>query len=101
MLRRKAYRTGSQCSCPKISETILPLSKIRGYYEQKLGLCHVAAVVFKTVKGKVVCSDPKKPWVERAKKILDAKKNKSTTAVPTRAAFRSTRLNTAGQQINT
>ncbi|KAK1168646.1 eotaxin-like [Acipenser oxyrinchus oxyrinchus] len=64
--------------CLKVSNTVLPISKIKSQYSQKKdGRCPVDAVVFRTVKEKTVCSDPKKPWVKRV--IKELQKLKTTT----------------------
>ncbi|XP_041118610.1 eotaxin-like [Polyodon spathula] len=61
--------------CLKVSNTFLPISKIKSHYSQKKdGRCPVDAVVFSTVKEKTVCSDPKKTWVKRVIKQLENKK---------------------------
>ncbi|XP_018596644.1 C-C motif chemokine 17-like [Scleropages formosus] len=65
-----------QTCCLKTTDTILPLSKIAGYYSQKAGLCPVDAVVFVTVKNVKICSPPNKLWVKRAVKYFGSKKTK-------------------------
>ncbi|KAG7317736.1 hypothetical protein KOW79_018771 [Hemibagrus wyckioides] len=61
------------CVCLKISNTIVPAIKIKKYYLQKSGLCYITAAVLTTMKGYTVCADPKKAWVMKAMKLVDAK----------------------------
>ncbi|XP_018611683.2 fractalkine-like [Scleropages formosus] len=64
--------------CLKISETRVPVNKLKSYYVQS-GVCSVEAVQFTTVKDKTICSDPSDPWAKRAMQDLDAKKLTKTT----------------------
>nr|XP_015216590.1 PREDICTED: monocyte chemotactic protein 1B-like [Lepisosteus oculatus] len=64
--------------CLKASNTVLQREKIASYHIQKdSGVCLFEAVVFTTIRGVRVCSDPRKPWVKKAMKYVDGK-NKST-----------------------
>ncbi|KAL7835314.1 hypothetical protein SRHO_G00276610 [Serrasalmus rhombeus] len=84
------------CECLKTSSTVLQISKIKSYYVQKSGLCPIDAVVFTTVKGVKICSDPQKPWVKRAMKIVDGRRTTvSSKAIPATTAFIPTRNTTA------
>ncbi|KAG9283475.1 eotaxin-like [Astyanax mexicanus] len=87
------------CKCLRTSNTVLQVQRVKSYYVQKSGLCHVDAVVFTTVRGITVCSDPKKPWVKKAITAVDARTRASlppsSPAVPTKtAASRPTRITT-------
>ncbi|XP_062377357.1 monocyte chemotactic protein 1B-like [Sardina pilchardus] len=64
--------------CPKTTNTVLRQSNITGYHRQERGICPVQAVVFTTVRNIRVCSDPKKPWVKKAVKFIDSKKQQAT-----------------------
>ncbi|XP_049319124.1 chemokine (C-X-C motif) ligand 32b, duplicate 1 isoform X2 [Astyanax mexicanus] len=88
-----------KCKCLRTSNTVLQVQRVKSYYVQKSGLCHVDAVVFTTVRGIAVCSDPKKPWVKKAMTVVDARTKASlppsSPAVPTKtAASRPTRITT-------
>uniref|UniRef100_A0A3B1KGZ3 Chemokine interleukin-8-like domain-containing protein n=1 Tax=Astyanax mexicanus TaxID=7994 RepID=A0A3B1KGZ3_ASTMX len=75
-----------KCKCLRTSNTVLQVQRVKSYYVQKSGLCHVDAVVFTTVRGIAVCSDPKK---------TKASLPPSSPAVPTKtAASRPTRITT-------
>ncbi|KAK7123568.1 hypothetical protein R3I93_021865 [Phoxinus phoxinus] len=62
----------STCPCLKTSKTVLRRENIRSYTVQKAGVCHIAAIVFKKVRG-FTCSNPQLPWVKRAMQYLDEK----------------------------
>ncbi|KAK7118540.1 hypothetical protein R3I94_022131 [Phoxinus phoxinus] len=62
----------STCHCLKLSKTVLRKEMIRSYTVQKAGVCHIDAIVFKTVRGST-CSNPELPWVKRAMQYLDEK----------------------------
>ncbi|KAI4904012.1 hypothetical protein NFI96_021460 [Prochilodus magdalenae] len=91
-----AGEPGGSCVCLRTSGTVLRITNIRSYYVQRAGVCHIDAVVFTTVKGLKICSDPKKPWAERAMKAVDARKKPvSSSVVPVTTGFIPTR-NTTG-----
>ncbi|XP_031416141.1 C-C motif chemokine 2-like [Clupea harengus] len=48
----------------------LPLNRIRGFIEERQGICRLKAVKFITVKGKVVCANPNDQWVKDAKAFI-------------------------------
>ncbi|KAK7123569.1 hypothetical protein R3I93_021866 [Phoxinus phoxinus] len=77
LLAQVACQHGS--CCLKTSKTVLRKEMIRSYTEQKAGVCHIDAIVFKTVRGST-CSNPQLPWVKRAMQYLDEKAaaNKTT-----------------------
>ncbi|KAK6484015.1 eotaxin-like [Huso huso] len=61
----------AKCDCLRLTDTVLRPRRIQGFHEQKKdGRCPVDAVVFTTIKGKKVCSDPTKIWVKEAIKKL-------------------------------
>ncbi|KAJ8394982.1 hypothetical protein AAFF_G00039330 [Aldrovandia affinis] len=68
--------------CLKTSTTTLPREKIKDYYNQKSGICPVDAVIFVTMKGKRICSDPANLWVNKTMKYVDGKKARLRTAIP-------------------
>ncbi|XP_035279286.1 monocyte chemotactic protein 1B-like [Anguilla anguilla] len=57
--------------CLTITDTKVHPKNIVDYTIQKIGLCPVEAVVFRTRKKKTVCSDPGKAWVARAMDKVD------------------------------
>ncbi|KAG5268713.1 hypothetical protein AALO_G00215610 [Alosa alosa] len=73
----------STACCQGTTQTVLRQSNIVGYHRQAVGICPVEAVVFTTVKGIRVCSSPKKPWVKKALKYIDSKKQQATTQTTT------------------
>ncbi|KAB5533115.1 hypothetical protein PHYPO_G00128060, partial [Pangasianodon hypophthalmus] len=87
--------TANPCVCIKIGNVSLPASRIKNYYVQQSGLCHITAVVFKTVKGRTVCADPKNPWAIKAMELVDARRRTgSTTASPVSTASERTVITT-------
>ncbi|KAL2085716.1 hypothetical protein ACEWY4_019036 [Coilia grayii] len=84
--------------CLRTDRTVLSLKNIKDYHMQNVALCPVDAVVFTTVKGIKVCSDPKKPWVKRAVKHFDSMKRQDsavTTQAPSTNATEPARNGTA------
>ncbi|KAK6484014.1 eotaxin-like [Huso huso] len=88
--------------CLKVSNTVLSINQVSSHYlQEKDGRCPVDAVVFSTVKGKIVCSDRKRPWVKRViKQLIENQKQKMTTKIP---VYRSTQEypSTAGNTLVT
>ncbi|MCI4391447.1 hypothetical protein PGIGA_G00134460 [Pangasianodon gigas] len=89
--------TTNPCVCIKTRNVSLHASRIKNYYMQQSGLCHITAVVLKTVKGHTVCADPKNPRVIKAMKLVDARRRTgSTTASPVSTASERTVITTGG-----
>ncbi|KAL6462648.1 hypothetical protein MHYP_G00290700 [Metynnis hypsauchen] len=89
------------CECLRISNTLLRISNIKSYYVQKSGLCATNAVVFTTVKGVQICSDPQKSWVKKAMKAVDGRRTTvSSKAIPETTAFSPTQNTTDDLGIN-
>ncbi|KAG7317737.1 hypothetical protein KOW79_018772 [Hemibagrus wyckioides] len=85
------------CLCIKISNRMVPASRIKSYYLQKSGLCHITAAVLTTMKGGTVCADPKKVWVMKAMQLVDAKRTTgSTTTSAMSTASKRTVITTGG-----
>ncbi|KAK9539067.1 hypothetical protein VZT92_004199 [Zoarces viviparus] len=61
--------------CEVWSNTKVNCNRIRNYTIQTDGDCSINAVVFLTVKGKTICSDPNSGWTKRV--ILKVDKEKS------------------------
>ncbi|XP_066566504.1 monocyte chemotactic protein 1B [Amia ocellicauda] len=66
-----AYNGPPASCCLVVSDTKLKLDRIVNYTLQKKGVCPVDAVVFHTIRGKKVCSDPEKDWVKNAIEKVD------------------------------
>ncbi|KAI1891361.1 hypothetical protein AGOR_G00143020 [Albula goreensis] len=60
--------------CLKTSQTRPPCGRLKGFHSQKKGRCPVDAVVFTTVKGTTICSDPTKRWVKKCKRNIGTRK---------------------------
>lgn len=61
------------CTCVALSNTKVPHTKIKGYTIQKEAICRFSAVVFKTVNGRTICSDPNSDWAKHIIQKLEAK----------------------------
>uniref|UniRef100_A0A3Q3A7S0 Chemokine interleukin-8-like domain-containing protein n=1 Tax=Kryptolebias marmoratus TaxID=37003 RepID=A0A3Q3A7S0_KRYMA len=44
---------------------------LEDYVVQKIGVCKLKAIIFKTVKNRIVCADPNKKWVKKGIKYLE------------------------------
>ncbi|XP_031416062.1 C-C motif chemokine 26-like [Clupea harengus] len=62
--------TQSRACCAQFIKVPLPLERIRGFIEERQGICRLKAVKFITVKGKVVCANPNDQWVKDAKEFI-------------------------------
>ncbi|XP_078266117.1 C-C motif chemokine 20-like [Rhinoraja longicauda] len=72
-LSAAAYR---DC-CLAYSKKQLPQKLISGYVEQKSNeICEIDAIIFYTVRGRVVCADPGHHWVKKALHFLSKKLKK-------------------------
>uniref|UniRef100_A0A8C1Q5E1 Chemokine interleukin-8-like domain-containing protein n=1 Tax=Cyprinus carpio TaxID=7962 RepID=A0A8C1Q5E1_CYPCA len=69
----------SNCLCLKTLNRVPRKENIESYMIQKAGICHIDAILFKTVKGRFICADPQNPVAINARKHMDNKK-KATTA---------------------
>ncbi|XP_043557867.1 C-C motif chemokine 20-like [Chiloscyllium plagiosum] len=68
-----AHSMYSDC-CLGYSKGRLPLRKISGYVEQQSNeICDIDAIIFYTVGGRAVCTDPENKWVKRALRYLSKK----------------------------
>ncbi|XP_056306837.1 chemokine (C-X-C motif) ligand 32b, duplicate 1 [Danio aesculapii] len=93
------------CPCLKTrSDVVLRKANIKSYTTQRAGICHVDAIVFKTVKGITFCADPKQTWVKDAMKSLDKKKaapRPKATAQPINSTFDATSMPNTTSYLNT
>ncbi|XP_041753000.1 C-C motif chemokine 4 [Coregonus clupeaformis] len=64
--------------CMEIKGTTVHRDKIKFYYLQDTAMCNIKAVMFVTVKGIRICSDPSNPWAKKTMQYLN-KKNKPHT----------------------
>ncbi|XP_047444582.1 C-C motif chemokine 20-like [Mugil cephalus] len=72
----------SDC-CLQWSRTKLHPKQIRNYTIQSEGVCPIKAVVFLTVREKIVCSNPETTWVKNAILKVDRKKKVQLDKVAT------------------
>ncbi|XP_062260191.1 eotaxin-like [Platichthys flesus] len=63
----------SDC-CPVVSNTRVPVRKIKTYTIQFGDECPVTAIVFQTELGSRICSDPQSDWAKKAKVMVDEAK---------------------------
>uniref|UniRef100_A0A9J8BPT5 Chemokine interleukin-8-like domain-containing protein n=1 Tax=Cyprinus carpio carpio TaxID=630221 RepID=A0A9J8BPT5_CYPCA len=86
----------SNCPCLKTSNKVYRKEEMENYMTQKAGICHINAILFKTVSGRFICADPIKPWVKRAMECVNNKKKAAeTTARPINSGSTSTLNNTS------
>ncbi|XP_029970032.1 C-C motif chemokine 20 [Salarias fasciatus] len=57
--------------CTRYSKTPMPVKLLTACTPQTdLGACNIKAIIFRTVKNRLVCADPEKRWVKKAMKSL-------------------------------
>uniref|UniRef100_A0A8C5GH67 Chemokine interleukin-8-like domain-containing protein n=1 Tax=Gouania willdenowi TaxID=441366 RepID=A0A8C5GH67_GOUWI len=57
--------------CTRYQKKQVQLNKLKSYVIQEItGYCNMKAVIFRTVKNRWFCADPKKKWVIEAMKSL-------------------------------
>ncbi|XP_067850848.1 C-C motif chemokine 20-like [Heptranchias perlo] len=65
--------SASDC-CLRYSRSRLPFRLISGYVEQQSNeICDIDAIIFYTVGGRAVCTNPDNRWVKTALKLLSKK----------------------------
>uniref|UniRef100_A0A673HZF6 Chemokine interleukin-8-like domain-containing protein n=1 Tax=Sinocyclocheilus rhinocerous TaxID=307959 RepID=A0A673HZF6_9TELE len=64
----------SNCLCLKTSNRVLRKEMIESYMIQKAAVCHIDAILFKTVRGRFICANPLMHWVKRAMEFVDKRK---------------------------
>ncbi|XP_067850847.1 C-C motif chemokine 20-like [Heptranchias perlo] len=63
--------------CLRYSKSRLPLRLISGYVEQQSNeICDIDAIIFYTVGGRAVCTNPESRWVKRTLEFLSKKLEK-------------------------
>ncbi|XP_053293953.1 A-kinase anchor protein 5 [Pleuronectes platessa] len=72
--------------CLGVSNTRVPLWKIKNYTIQFEGVCPFTAIVFQTELGNRICKDPQSDWakkakmkVDEAKRLLEMEQNKKAS----------------------
>ncbi|XP_070302746.1 eotaxin-like [Salvelinus sp. IW2-2015] len=65
---RRPSKVTTNC-CTSVSDTAIKFD-LQGYRIQNSMPPCVNAIIFYTVKGEKICSDPKSPWVDKRKKGL-------------------------------
>uniref|UniRef100_A0A8C2G9C5 Chemokine interleukin-8-like domain-containing protein n=1 Tax=Cyprinus carpio TaxID=7962 RepID=A0A8C2G9C5_CYPCA len=77
----------SNCPCLRTSNQVPRKKDIENYMIQKAGICHIDAILFKTVSGRFICADPLKARREIPMEFVDKKKKAvKMTAHPINAA---------------
>uniref|UniRef100_A0A8C1CC16 Chemokine interleukin-8-like domain-containing protein n=1 Tax=Cyprinus carpio carpio TaxID=630221 RepID=A0A8C1CC16_CYPCA len=77
----------SNCPCLKTSNWVPRKEQIESYMIQKAPICHIDAVLFKTVSGRFICADPIKARRKKPREFVDKKKKAvKMTAHPINAA---------------
>ncbi|XP_075340367.1 uncharacterized protein LOC142399525 [Odontesthes bonariensis] len=61
------------CPCLRWSPTQIHVDKILNYTIQREGICSITAIMFQTVRGKTICSDPETKWTKKAMQKVDSK----------------------------
>ncbi|XP_059200456.1 monocyte chemotactic protein 1B-like [Centropristis striata] len=71
---------GQASCCLKLSQTRIHRDYIKSYYKQYEGVCPITAVVFITIRGKRICSDPNSVWAKTTMVFLYGKDTKTKHA---------------------
>ncbi|XP_062285445.1 monocyte chemotactic protein 1B-like [Scomber scombrus] len=64
---------GIASCCRTVSNTQIHREQLKSYYVQHKTSCPLHAVVFTTMRGKRICSDPEKVWTSTSMAFLDGK----------------------------
>ncbi|XP_068427598.1 monocyte chemotactic protein 1B-like [Clinocottus analis] len=76
MVPAASAQGGIASCCREVSRTQILRFKLKSYYQQFTPACPIRAVVFKTLEGKRICSDPDSLWTKSSMAYLDGKKQK-------------------------
>ncbi|KAI7812145.1 chemokine (C-C motif) ligand 35, duplicate 1 [Triplophysa rosa] len=68
----EGMRMGPTKCCFTFSDRALPIKQLSAY-SMTSQQCPKEAVMFKTIKGRLVCAKPTDPWVQDRMKVLDAR----------------------------
>nr|QIH54606.1 C-C motif chemokine 2 [Larimichthys crocea] len=64
---------GLASCCRSFSKTQVHRDNLKDYYKQNQPPCPIPAVVFTTIKGKRICSNPTSVWAMTSMAYLDGK----------------------------
>ncbi|KAJ8384309.1 hypothetical protein AAFF_G00206660 [Aldrovandia affinis] len=88
--------------CLKTSNTKIRMVQLAKYYIQnRTAMCHVAAVVFTTVRGVTICSNPSDTWTKKGMKFLDGRRRTRPMATPDVNPTRSGTAEVTSLMLNT
>ncbi|KAA0724544.1 C-C motif chemokine 8 HC14 [Triplophysa tibetana] len=68
----EGMRMGPTKCCFSFSDRTLPIKQLRDY-SMTSQQCPTEAVMFKTIRGRLVCAKPADQWVQDRMKVLDAR----------------------------
>ncbi|KAM9349417.1 monocyte chemotactic protein 1B-like [Symphorus nematophorus] len=81
MLSSASAQGGIGSCCRILSSTQIHRDSLKNYYIQHRPSCPIHAVVFTTLKGKRICSDPDKLWAMTSMAYLDGKNWRRNRAI--------------------
>ncbi|TNN78164.1 C-C motif chemokine 2 [Liparis tanakae] len=70
---------GMASCCRKFSNTEIQRVLLKSYYKQYTPACPICAIVFRSLKGRRICSDPGKVWTKDSMAYLDRKNGHQAT----------------------
>ncbi|XP_053294354.1 C-C motif chemokine 2 [Pleuronectes platessa] len=73
MLSTASAQGGIASCCRKASSTQIHRDLLKNYYVQEQPACALQIVVFTTLRGKKICSDPTNLWTKTSMAYLDGK----------------------------
>ncbi|XP_060941069.1 monocyte chemotactic protein 1B-like [Limanda limanda] len=73
MLTTASAQGGIASCCRKTSSRQFHRDLLKSYYVQEQPACPLQVVVFTTLKGKKICSDPTSLWTKTSMAYLDGK----------------------------
>ncbi|XP_045907254.1 eotaxin-like [Micropterus dolomieu] len=73
MVYTASAQGGIGSCCRQITTTQIHRDRLKSYYKQYKPSCPLEAVVFTTVQGKRLCSDPGKVWTKTSMAYIDGK----------------------------
>nr|XP_019962813.1 PREDICTED: monocyte chemotactic protein 1B-like [Paralichthys olivaceus] len=77
MVSTASAQGGIASCCRRILNTEVHRDRLKNYYVQQQPSCLLRIVVFKTIKGKRICSDPNNQWTKSSMAYLDEKNGHS------------------------
>ncbi|XP_035026704.1 monocyte chemotactic protein 1B-like [Hippoglossus stenolepis] len=73
MVSTASAQGGIASCCRNVSSTQIQRDLLKNYYVQEQPACARQIVVFTTLKGKRICSDPTNLWTQMSMAYLDGK----------------------------